>query len=127
MEAANSGYNVSSRLTNAWRTDNMNTDIPRNVIIDNNNNYMMSDRYLENGSYFRLKNIQLGYTLNSSLLSKMKLNKLRVYVNADNVFTITDYNGYDSEVIPVNALTQGVDHGNYPMYRTFTAGLQLIF
>lgn len=55
MEAANSGYNVSSRLTNAWRTDNMNTDIPRNVIIDNNNNYMMSDRYLENGSYFRLK------------------------------------------------------------------------
>lgn len=127
MEAANSGYNVSSRLTNAWRTDNMNTDIPRNVIIDNNNNYMMSDRYLENGSYFRLKNIQLGYTLNSSLLSKMKLNKLRVYVNADNVFTITDYNGYDPEVIPVNALTQGVDHGNYPMYRTFTAGLQLIF
>ena len=127
MEAANSGYNVSSKLTNAWTPTNTNTDIPRNVIEDNNNNYMMSDRYLENGSYFRLKNIQIGYTLPQSVLNKIKVERLRIYVNADNVFTITDYNGYDPEVVPVNALTQGVDHGNYPMYKTFTAGVQLTF
>ncbi|WP_430813222.1 SusC/RagA family TonB-linked outer membrane protein [Carboxylicivirga sp. RSCT41] len=127
MEAANSGYNVSGKLTNAWTPTNTNTDIPRNVIEDNNNNYMMSDRYLENGSYFRLKNIQIGYTLPQSVLNKIKVERLRIYLNADNVFTITDYNGYDPEVVPVNALTQGVDHGNYPMYKTFTAGVQLTF
>ncbi len=127
LEAANSGYNVSNVLTNAWTEGNKNTDVPRNVIIDNNNNYQMSDRFLENGSYFRLKNIQIGYTLPNSIISKIKVEKLRVYVNADNLFTLTKYTGYDPEIVPVNALTQGVDYGNYPMYKTFTAGLQLTF
>ncbi|WP_185968902.1 TonB-dependent receptor [uncultured Carboxylicivirga sp.] len=127
MEAANSGYNVSSRLMNAWTPEHTNTDVPRNVIVDNNNNYLMSDRHLEDGSYFRMKNIQIGYTLPKTLLQKIKVENLRVYVNADNVFTLTNYTGYDPEIVPVNALTQGVDHGNYPMYRTFTAGLQLTF
>jgi hypothetical protein len=127
LEAANSGYNVSNALMNAWTIDNPNTSVPRNVIEDNNGNYMMSDRYLEDGSYFRMKNIQIGYTLPQSLLSKLKVERLRIYVNADNVFTITDYKGFDPEVVPVNALTQGVDDGNYPMYKTFTAGVQLTF
>ncbi|MBR8535947.1 TonB-dependent receptor [Carboxylicivirga sediminis] len=127
LEAANSGYNISNRLTNAWTPDNTNTDVPRNVIVDNNNNYMMSDRYLEDGSYFRMKNIQIGYTLPQTFAQKIRVDNLRVYLNADNVFTITNYTGYDPEVIPVNALTQGVDHGNYPMYRTFTAGVQISF
>lgn len=127
LEAANSGYNVSNELLNAWTPSNTGTDVPRNVIEDNNGNYMMSDRYLEDGSYFRMKNIQIGYTLPQNLLSKLKVERLRIYVNADNVFTITDYKGFDPEVVPFNALTQGVDDGNYPMYKTFTAGLQLTF
>ncbi len=127
LEAANSGYNISNKLSNAWTPTNTNTDVPRNIIVDNNNNYRMSDRYLEKGSYFRLKNIQLGYTLPQILLNRLKVEKLRIYVNADNLFTITDYTGYDPEVIPINALTQGVAYDRYPMYKTFTAGLQLTF
>lgn len=127
MEAANNGFNVSSDLTNAWTPTNTDTDIPRNVQVDNNNNYMMSDRFLEDGSYFRLKNIQIGYSLPATALQKMKVEKMRVYVNADNLFTITGYQGYDPEIVPTNALTQGVDYGNYPMYQTFTAGLQVTF
>ncbi|NLR94332.1 SusC/RagA family TonB-linked outer membrane protein [Flammeovirga agarivorans] len=127
MEAANNGFNVSSDLMNAWTPTNTNTDIPRNVQVDNNNNYMMSDRFLEDGSYFRLKNIQIGYSLPKSTLAKMKVEKLRIYVNADNLFTITDYSGYDPEIVPTDALTQGVDYGNYPMYQTFTAGVQVTF
>ena len=127
LEAANSGFNVSNALLNAWTPSNTNTNVPRNVIVDNNNNYRMSDRYLEDGSYLRMKNLQIGYALPKSLLSKLKVEGLRVYVNADNVFTITDYKGFDPEVVPENALTQGVDNGNYPMYKTFTAGVQLTF
>ncbi len=127
LEAVNSGYNVFSALTNAWSESNKDTDIPRNVIIDNNNNYQMSDRFLENGAYFRLKNLQLGYTLPQNALERLNVDKLRFYINADNIFTITKYSGYDPEIIPANALTQGVDYGNYPMYKTFTAGIQLTF
>ncbi len=127
LEAANSGYNVSNVLANAWAENNKNTNVPRNLIVDNNNNYQMSDRFLENGSYFRLKNIQLGYTFPSNIINKLNIEKLRVYINADNLLTITKYTGYDPEIVPVNALTQGVDYGNYPMYKTFTAGIKLTF
>lgn len=127
MEAANNGFNVSSDLMNAWTPENTNTSIPRNVQVDNNNNYMMSDRFLEDGSYFRLKNIQIGYSLPATALQKMKVDKMRIYLNADNLFTITNYAGYDPEIVPTNALTQGVDYGNYPMYQTFTAGVQVSF
>lgn len=127
LEAANSGYNVMNTLGNAWTSDNKDTDTPRNLIIDNNNNYQMSDRFLENGSYFRLKNIQFGYTLPENVIKRLRIEKLRIYVNADNLFTITKYSGYDPELIPENALTQGVDYGSYPMYKTFTAGIQLTF
>ncbi|BDD07279.1 SusC/RagA family TonB-linked outer membrane protein [Aureibacter tunicatorum] len=127
MENPGSGFNMSSDLTNAWTPENPNTSTPRNVIQDNNNNYMMSDRYLEDGSYFRLKNIQIGYTLPKELVSKINVTNLRVYLNADNVFTITNYSGYDPEIVPINAFTQGYDMGTYPMFRTFTVGAQLTF
>ncbi|MEH0153515.1 TonB-dependent receptor [Limibacter armeniacum] len=127
MEAPNSGFNVSSDLLNAWTPTNTGTDIPRNVQVDNNNNYMMSDRFLENGAYFRMKNIQIGYELPKATLSKINFSKMRIYLNADNLFTITDYKGYDPEIVPSNALTQGIDYGRYPMYQTFTAGVQVTF
>ncbi|WP_158281442.1 SusC/RagA family TonB-linked outer membrane protein [Sediminitomix flava] len=123
----NTNFNMSADLLNAWTPENTNTDIPRNVVVDNNGNYMMSDRFLEDGSYFRLKNLQFGYTLPQSMCERLKLQKLRAYINADNVFTLTGYSGYDPEVIPSSALTQGVDYGSYPMFRTFTAGIQVSF
>lgn len=78
-----------------------------------------NDRLIENGAYLRLKNIQLGYTLPKSITEKIKISRARVYVSGTNLFTITDYDGYDPEV------GGGVDYGNYPQSRTFTFGINL--
>ncbi len=80
-----------------------------------------STRFLEDGSYFRLKNIQIGYTLPKNITQKFYCNRLRFYVTASNLFTLTKYSGYDPEV------GSGVDYGNYPQSRTFTFGLNATF
>ena len=128
-----STYNFSSNLVNSWTPENPNNEVPRLTTTrnDQNGNYSKrSDRFLEDGSYFRLKNIQLGYTLPKSLLSKINIDNLRVYISADNVFTVTNYSGVDPEVPQLDSddvLTQGVDYTLYPRYRTFTVGAQLRF
>ena len=80
-----------------------------------------STRFLEDGSYMRLKNIQIGYTLPKKITEKFFCERLRFYVTASNLFTITKYSGYDPEV------GGGVDYGNYPQSRTFTFGLNATF
>jgi TonB-linked SusC/RagA family outer membrane protein len=87
-----------------------------------------SDRWLESGSYLRLKNIQLGYTLPAGVLGNVKwLGSLRVYVTGQNVFTITSYTGLDPETVGSGFFARGVDDGSYPNLRTFTGGIQLGF
>lgn len=80
-----------------------------------------SSRFIESGSYFRLKNLQLGYTFDKKLIQKIGLNKLRLYAQMSNVFTITNYSGYDPEV------GSGVDYGNYPQARTLLFGMNVTF
>lgn len=80
-----------------------------------------STRFLESGSYLRLKNVQIGYTLPQNITTKFHCSRLRFYVTASNLFTITKYSGYDPEV------GSGVDYGNYPQSRTFTFGLNANF
>ena len=80
-----------------------------------------STRFLESGAYFRLKNAQIGYTLPQNITKKFHCSRLRFYVTASNLFTITKYSGYDPEV------GSGVDYGNYPQSRTFTFGLNANF
>lgn len=80
-----------------------------------------SSRFVEDGSYFRLKNIQIGYTLPKKVTEKFLCSRLRFYVTASNLFTLTKYSGYDPEV------GSGVDYGNYPQSRTFTFGLNATF
>lgn len=80
-----------------------------------------SSRFLENGAYFRLKNLQIGYTLPKKATDKFRCSRLRFYVTASNLFTVTQYTGYDPEV------GSGVDYGNYPQSRTFTFGLNANF
>ena len=84
-------------------------------------NSAVSDRFVENGAYFRLKNMQIGYTLPRKLTDKFHCSRLRFYVTASNLFTVTSYSGYDPEV------GNGVDYGNYPQSRTFTFGLNANF
>ena len=84
-------------------------------------NMANSSRFIEDGSYFRLKNMTIGYTFPKKWTQKFYCNRLRVYMTASNLFTITKYSGYDPEV------GSGVDYGNYPQSRTFTFGLNVTF
>ena len=81
-----------------------------------------SSRFIEDGAYFRLKNLQIGYTIPSKLTEKAHINRCRLYVSGSNLFTLTKYTGYDPEVG-----TAGVDYGNYPQSRTITFGINLNF
>ena len=81
---------------------------------------------MQDGSYLRLKNISLGYTLPRALTQKVKINRFRVYVMAENLFTWTKYWGYDPE-IGTSSTSLGVDYGVYPQARTYTVGFNLSF
>ena len=96
---------------------------------DPNNNMRFSDRYVMAGSYLRLKNVQLGYSLPTHLLNNLKVSGLRIYVAADNLFTLTKYEGFDPEIGSYygNPYSYGVDVGTYPQSRTFRAGISLNF
>ncbi|MCC6460404.1 MAG: TonB-dependent receptor [Saprospiraceae bacterium] len=108
---------------------NPGTDIPRPTTTDNNRNNRMSDRFIEDGSYLRIQNIRLGYTLPRTLTTKFRVERLRVYANAQNVKTFTNYSGYDPEIGAFNQdpLLQNVDMGRYPSPRTFTFGIDVDF
>lgn len=94
-----------------------------------NMNWRVSDRYVEDGSYLRIKNISLGYTFPKRWLRKTPIANLKVYVNLQNVYTWTKYSGYDPEVgcLYGNALYNGIDYGRYPSSRTYTFGLNVSF
>jgi len=89
--------------------------------VGSTSNTANSTRFLEDGSYLRLKNVQIGYTLPKKITEKAFISRLRFYVTASNLFIITKYSGYDPEV------GGGVDYGNYPQSRTFTFGLNANF
>lgn len=103
--------------------------LPRPTTTDNNRNTRMSDRWIEDGSYTRIQNIRLGYTFPTTLLQKIRIQKLRLYVNAQNIYTITNYSGYDPEIGAFNQdpLLQNVDMGRYPTPRVITFGLDVDF
>jgi len=123
-------YNKDSALLGAWTVDNPNSSIPRLSLDDRNNNIRPSSYYVEDGSYFKLNNLQLGYTFNPDILAGMKL---RLYGQASNVFTITKYSGLTPQ-IGLQSYTSsnrnldiGIDRGIYPTSRTFTFGCNLNF
>jgi len=108
---------------------NPGTDIPRPTTTDNNRNNRMSDRFIEDGTYVRLQNILLSYTFPTEWTRKVRMERLRLYVNAQNVKTWTDYSGYDPEIGAFNQdpLLQNVDMGRYPTPRVFTFGVDVDF
>lgn len=96
---------------------------------DANDNNRMSDRFIEDGSYLRIKNIALGYTFPRSWMEKIGIESLRIYANVQNAFTFTKYKGYDPEIgaYHQNVLTRGIDYARYPSQRIYTFGLNLGF
>lgn len=108
-----------------WTWDNPSDTYPR-MYSGATDNTQASDRFIEDGSYLRLKNLQLGYTLPQNITRKFFVERLRVYVSAQNLCTITKYKGYDPDIVG-GVFSQGIDGGHFPNARTFTAGLQVNF
>lgn len=113
------------------RVKNPGTKIPHTSLNDPNDNDRISDRYVEDGSFLRIKNITLGYTFPKALLNKAKIENLRVYVNIQNLYTFTKYTGYDPEVgastQDSTGLTYGLDNGRYPSPAMYSFGLNITF
>ena len=130
------GFNSYAEILDRWTPTHTNTDIPKVSVDDRNNNRRISTRFLEDGSYVRVRNVTLGYTFNH-LLKSDQIKELRVYVSAQNLFTFTRYPGLDPE-IQANAndtqgynvssdLAVGIDWGTVPSPRTILAGISLKF
>ena len=118
--------NQYASYANRWTEDNPTSDIPRATASASNR--VFSSRIIEDGSFLRLKTVTLGYTLPKTVLSKFHIDNLRVYFAAQNLFTITNYSGYDPEVsVRNNALTPGLDFSAYPRARQFSFGVNLGF
>ena len=133
------GYSNYRRAINPWRPDNTNTSDPRlgvaysyggqpadrGIISNARGN---SDRWIEDGSYLRLRNVELGYNLPTSFLNQYGIDNTRIYVSGQNLLTLTSYSGLDPDVVGANInLEPGVDAGNYPSSRIFSVGLNVGF
>lgn len=116
-------------ITNV-KVKNPDAGLPRPSLYgDPNDNDRISDRYIEDGSYLRVRNISLGYTFPKQMLSKAKIESLRLYTNIQNLWTITGYSGYDPEVgvSTTSANVYGLDNGRYPSPTTYSVGVNLTF
>ncbi|MEM6768654.1 MAG: TonB-dependent receptor, partial [Bacteroidota bacterium] len=129
LEGMTRVFNAGTEVLNRWTGPGTSNEIPRGVSGDPNRNTRMSDRFLEEGSFLRLKLLSIGYTINTDALSW--LSRARIYVSGQNLFTITDYTGYDPEIGARQGLNStqglGIDFGQYPQPRTFLGGVQLSF
>lgn len=111
-----------------WTPENPSDKYPRLVSLDQNNNQRPSDFYLEDGSFFRMRNLQIGYTIPKHISVKAKIQECRIFFTANNVFTLTTYQGFDPD-IGTNGwiLDTGIDKGFYPTAKSFGGGVKLTF
>jgi TonB-linked SusC/RagA family outer membrane protein len=121
------GQKSTDLLNNSWTESNTNAKVPKATNISNfSTNTQSCSYYIEDGSYLRMKNLQLGYTIPESVLSKVSIKSLRVYVQAVNLFTVTKYSGLDPEIGGYDT-AHGVDAGNYPVVKQILFGLNVNF
>jgi TonB-dependent starch-binding outer membrane protein SusC len=119
--------NRTAAILDRWTGEGTSDEIPRFTFLDVNNNYRVSDLYIEDGSFLRVKNLQIGYTLPDNLLKRIKSTKWRFYISAENLFTLTKYTGTDPEIGALSSFDIGIDRGVYPQARTFRFGTSISF
>jgi hypothetical protein len=121
------GEKSADLLTKSWTPTNTSATIPMASNTSNfSTNSEVNSYYIEKGSYLRMKNLQLGYTIPETIMSKINVRSLRIYVQAVNLFTITKYSGLDPEIAGDDRAF-GSDTGNYPLVKTYIFGLNLSF
>lgn len=122
--------NATTEALRRWTPTNTNTDVPKASV---GRTRRVSTRWIYDGSFVRLKNLSLGYTLPAAVLDRLNINKFRIYVSAQNILTITDYEGYDPEVnyrsesATDSNRNLGLDYGSYPNAKSYTVGLNIGF
>jgi TonB-linked SusC/RagA family outer membrane protein len=126
LQSMQGDWNSTAKVFDAWSPSNTSSTIPR--LGNTSHNYLPSSYMVEDGSYLKLKNIQLGYNFTPTLLSKANLQKLKVYVGVQNILTFTKFSGLDPEFMTGSSYDRGVYRLDiYPQFQTFTAGLQIGF
>ncbi|MGC1241562.1 MAG: SusC/RagA family TonB-linked outer membrane protein, partial [Chryseosolibacter sp.] len=123
QESIGTVQNQTTRVLNRWTGEGTSTNVPRAVFGDPNKNGRPSDRFIEDGSYVRLKNVTLGYTLPAALAERVALKRARLYVSGQNLYTFTNYTGNDPEL----GYATGIDLSVYPQARTISIGANLTF
>lgn len=118
--------NKTSYYIDRWYGPGTSQDFPK-ASIGANDNDLFSDFWIEDGSYLRIKNAQLGYTFPKSWLASSGLQQIRLYASVNNLFTFTRYSGYDPNISSGDPLASGIDIGFYPQARTYISGLKVIF
>ena len=118
--------NRFSSTLDRWRGEGTSDSEPRVTFVDSNNNRRASDRYVEDGSFIKIKNIQFGYSLPQTFYDKTGFSQLRIYAQVKNAITFTNYSGYDPE-ISSGVLDTGIDRGYYPQPRIWSLGLNVKF
>jgi TonB-linked SusC/RagA family outer membrane protein len=118
--------NLTTNALGRWTGEGSTNSVPR-VTTGATANQVFSDFFVEDASFLRAQNMQIGYTLNESALDNLKLSKLRVYASVNNAFTLTKYRGYDPSASSGDPLSSGIDNGFYPVARTFLLGINAKF
>lgn len=119
--------NRPSWILDRWTGEGTSNWLPRMTRENANGNWRSSELYIKDGSYVRLKNIQLGYSLPGQLLQSLAIERLRFFVSAENLLTLTEYDGFDPEIASGGYTTIGVDRGIYPQARTISVGANITF
>jgi TonB-dependent starch-binding outer membrane protein SusC len=125
-ERTQPNVNRLSYTLNRWTGPGTSNEVPRVTTVSTANN-IFSEFYVEDASFLRIQNVQLGYTIPSTITEKVKIEKLRFYVSASNLYTFTNYMGYDPAASTGAPIGGGFDSGFYPAARTYTFGLNLNF
>ena len=124
-EFSGGARNLSRKMLNAWTVDNQDTDLP---MLGRGEINRFTDAFIEDGSFLRVRNITLGYSLDDRWLARTPLSRARIYVSGQNLFTLTNYTGYNPQsntsTIPV---APGIDWGAYPLARIYTMGINIQF
>ncbi len=122
-------HNQSIDILDRWTPTNPDGQEPRSNGNDPNQNRRVSTRFVEDGSYLRIQNLSMGYTLPSNLLQRYGVSNVRVYLSGQNLYTLSNYSGYDPEIgsFNQNPLINGVDNGRFPVSRSFTFGANVNF
>ena len=128
-EGMAAAYNQTTAVLNRWTGEGTSNSMPRAIWGDPNQNCRVSDRFVEDGSYFKLKNVNLSYTLPRPLTRKALMDRVTVYISGDNLVTFTNYRGYDPEVNigGGSSSAMGIDQGVFPHARTYILGATIVF